>query len=324
MTFAPRPLVFRHLSEQYLTSFQTFAQARRQVNGRPHATQMRSGNSDFLRIFAIASDVRQERTSGFPGPGFTRATGYTRPMPANLSDVAVVLAAHGDRGGAAPNSTLRSHRDRLQAMGVFRTVTAGVLNGEPSLESALLATQAAGAQRIAVYPMFMAAGYFTNMVLPERIAAVGLDRQCRILEPLGQDLRIPSLLLDEARAAAAAAGLEPAATRLLIVGHGSKLGPASANATREVASAVARLQSFMSVETAFLEELPFVDAALAGERPPTVVSGFFSGDGLHAQEDVPEAIAEAGGRAVYAGSIGRSAELASIIRDAVEMAMARN
>ncbi|MDX2308564.1 MAG: CbiX/SirB N-terminal domain-containing protein [Hyphomicrobium sp.] len=244
-------------------------------------------------------------------------------MPLPLKDVAVVLAAHGDRGGDAPNRALRSHRDGLAAMGLFRTVEAGVLNGEPSLESALKLAQSKGAIRIAVYPMFMSAGYFTNTVLPERISRMGLDRQCRILEPLGLDLRIPELLLAEALAAAHAHGLDPGAARLLIVGHGSKLGPASANATRHVALAVARDSRFKIVDTAFLEEAPFLDDALSGDPMPTVVSGFFSGDGMHAQEDVPKAIAASGHAAVYAGSIGRSAELATVVRDAVVAAMVR-
>jgi sirohydrochlorin ferrochelatase len=55
------------------------------------------------------------------------------------------------------------------------------------------------------------------------------------------------------------------------------------------------------------------------------VSGFFSGDGLHAAEDVPEAIAEAGANAadgagaeaVYAGSIGTSPALVDLIRSSI-------
>jgi hypothetical protein len=46
---APIP---RHLSEQYLTSSQTFAQALRHTNRRPQHMQALTGRSDFLRIFA--------------------------------------------------------------------------------------------------------------------------------------------------------------------------------------------------------------------------------------------------------------------------------
>lgn len=243
-------------------------------------------------------------------------------MGSSLHDVVVVLAAHGDRGGDAPNSVLHSHRDAIAALGVVRSVVAGVLKGEPQLEAALAEAAAAGPHRIAIYPMFMAAGYFTNKVLPDRVQAAGLERSCKILAPLGLDPGLPDLVLRDALGAASAAGMAPKSARLLIVGHGSKLGPASANATRAVARAVARADVFQSLATAFLEEPPFLDDVLARLNGPTIVSGFFSGEGLHAQEDVPEAIREAGTQAIYAGSIGRSLELPRIVLDAVRAAMA--
>jgi sirohydrochlorin ferrochelatase len=105
---------------------------------------------------------------------------------------------------------------------------------------------------------------------------------------------------------------------LLIVGHGSKIGPASAEATRVVAAAIERAGVFGRVETAFLEEAEFLEDALRrAASTPTIVSGFFSGDGLHAAEDVPEAIAETGASATYAGPIGRSDAVSEIVRGAI-------
>ena len=90
---------------------------------------------------------------------------------------------------------------------------------------------------------------------------------------------------------------DPAASRLLVVGHGSKFGPASAEATQERRPRIARAGSFASVATAFLEEPPFLKTRLRRVEAPTVVAGFFFGDGMHAGEDVPAAIAEAGAAA---------------------------
>jgi sirohydrochlorin ferrochelatase len=110
--------------------------------------------------------------------------------------------------------------------------------------------------------------------------------------------------------------------RLLIVGHGSKIGPASAEATRVVANAIEQTGGFGRVETAFLEEPEFLEDALRRDSAsPTIVSGFFSGDGLHAAEDVPEAIAETGAVAIYAGSIGKSAQVTGMIRTAISRAL---
>lgn len=237
-------------------------------------------------------------------------------------EVAVVIAAHGDRGGEAPNRLLVSHADRLARCGRFRFVAPGVLKGEPALEAALLAAAASGAGRIAVYPFFMSDGYFTRTVLPERIRAAGLDREVVQLPPFGLDPAVPPLLDRLARGEAGRAGLEISGTRLLIVGHGSQFGPASAEATRKAAEAVGGLGGWAGVEAAYLEEPPYPAEALRGSPLPAVVAGFFAGDGMHAGEDVPEAIQDSGVRAVYAGSAGADAEVVSLIEAAVAAQLA--
>jgi sirohydrochlorin ferrochelatase len=235
-----------------------------------------------------------------------------------LHGVAVILAAHGDRGGDNPNATLLSHCAALAHDGIFHSVSAGILRGEPPLEVAVRAALAGGAKALAVYPMFMAEGYFTRKVLIQRLAALEIPIDVHVLAPLGADPRLPSLMLKQAIDTAEAHGLALDATRLLIVGHGSKIGPASADATRAVASVVAGERRFAHVETAFLEEPEFLEDALSREgQLPTVVLGFFSGDGLHAAEDVPEAISETQAHAVYAGSIGKSPDLPGLIRSSL-------
>lgn len=234
-------------------------------------------------------------------------------MSSLMSRTAVVLAAHGDRAGDTPNAVLLSQRDALAALASFAHVSAGVLKGEPDLTAALAAAAASGAERIAIYPMFMADGYFTRTVLPDRVTAASVGLPLSVLPPLGLDAGLPALLLREALAATARHGLQPRETQLIVVGHGSKLGPASAEATRAAATAMAREAAFADVVTAFLEEPAFLADVLAADRRPAVVSGFFSGDGLHAGEDVPGAIAASGRRAVYAGSAGASPGLPGLM-----------
>jgi sirohydrochlorin ferrochelatase len=238
-----------------------------------------------------------------------------------IANVAVVIAAHGDRGGAEPNATLFGHRDAIACELPARLVAAGVLKGEPSIEAALADAKASGAGRVLVFPFFMADGYFVRAVLPARIAVAGAGALATILPPLGLEPRLAPLIHAGALSAARSAGFEAAASRLLLVGHGSELGPASADATRAMAARLGLLGGFAEIATAFIEEPPFLDDELAGARLPTVVAGFFSGDGLHAGEDVPQAIREAGARAVYAGPIGRHAGIPSIIVDAVRAAL---
>lgn len=55
---------------------------------------------------------------------------------------------------------------------------------------------------------------------------------------------------------------------------------------------MAATELFARVETACLEEAPFVAEALAGLRAhPVVVIGFFANQGGHAREDVPALVA---------------------------------
>jgi sirohydrochlorin ferrochelatase len=192
-------------------------------------------------------------------------------------------------------------------------VTAGVLKGEPSLEAALSEAAATGARTILVYPLFMADGYFTATVLPDRIRAAGFESATRILAPLGLDRGVADLMQADALETSRQAGYDPRASRLLVVGHGSKFGPASARTTRDAAAGIARAGSFASVATAFLEEPPFLKAELGRLQTPTVVAGFFFGDGMHAGEDIPAAIEEIRAHAVYSGPIGQSAGIPSLI-----------
>lgn len=231
--------------------------------------------------------------------------------------LAAVLVSHGDRGGASPNAALKAQAEAVRALTGLGVVAAGILKGEPTVEQALAEAAASGADAVAVYPLFMADGYFVQKTR-ERILAAGLTPEPKLLRPLGLDPGLPDVLVQEAVAVASRSGFEPLSSRLLIVGHGSKLGPASANATRAAAVRAALARRFQSVTTAFLEEEPFLEDALrSGASAPTVIAGFFFGDGMHAGEDVPDAIAETGANAVYTGAIGNSPAAAPLIAAAI-------
>lgn len=232
-------------------------------------------------------------------------------MTARAASFAAVLVAHGDRGGHAPNIALPAQAAAVHAL-IGAPVATGLLKGEPTIEQAMAEAAATGAPRIVVYPLFMADGYFVRKV-HERIAAIAHTPEPVVLAPLGSEPGLPDIMMAEALAAAERGGIDPAAARLLVVGHGSKLGPASAAATRKAAARVALARRFASVTTAFLEEEPFLEDALRASPTPTVVAGFFFGDGLHAAEDVPAAIAETGGRAVYTGAVGNVPAAAHLI-----------
>lgn len=237
------------------------------------------------------------------------------------SDAGVLVVAHGERGGSRDNRLLMSLRDRIAAAGIVRATEAGVLNGEPGLDAAVARLRAAAVGRLLIYPFFMSGGYFVRTLVPARVFEAWPDAPASYLAPLGLDRGLPALVHRMGVAATAGAGWAIADSRLLIVGHGSAGSRASADATTALASTVARLGGFAEVGLALLEEPPYVADVLAASLRQTTVVGFFSGDGLHARDDVPTAIAAAGRRAVYAGPVGADPEVASLALAAVAAAL---
>lgn len=247
------------------------------------------------------------------------------PNASGQCGIAVVLVAHGDQGDSARtqaldrNRALAKHSDALSASNTFRRVACGVLKGSPTLESALDAVRATQSDAVVVYPFFMSDGYFVKTVLAQRLKDYALGRPVLVCPPLGLDPKLPDLVWRQALEVAKDANIQAQSARLLIVGHGSKFGPASANTTRSVAEAVKTNPQcrFADIDVAFLEEAPFLSEQLAIDAGPTIVSGFFNGDGLHAGEDVPNAIAAANNGAIYAGPIGDADGVARLIHDTI-------
>ncbi|MCH9765413.1 MAG: hypothetical protein K0U34_05410, partial [Alphaproteobacteria bacterium] len=133
------------------------------------------------------------------------------------SEVAVVLAAHGDRGGHGPegaNGALLRHAATLAANNRFRCVAYGVVKGTPTLEQALTQAISSKPRALVVYPFFMSNGYFVKTILPGRLAEFGTPLPTHTAEPLGRDPRLPDLMLHDAVKSAEAAGLRLSDTRL--------------------------------------------------------------------------------------------------------------
>jgi len=240
------------------------------------------------------------------------------PRPSRIS---LILVAHGDRGDDKSNRWLLDHRDALREQRQFLAVEAGVLKGEPTVEAALDAAVTVGPDRVLVYPVCMSDGYFVRKILKDRIAATNCPLLLTVLPPLGLDPALPHLFLEHALKAAEQLDCATQAARLLVVGHGSKFGPASAAATQQMVGALRSEQRFASVEPAYLEEAPFLHDALAENSVPTVVAGFFSGVGMHAVDDVPTAIEETGAHATYTGPIGLHTAIPDLIRSAAGRAL---
>lgn len=241
--------------------------------------------------------------------------------PGTTVEAAAVIVAHGERGGAFSNTVLMGHAKNAAAELPHVAVAAGVLSGEPALETALADVARRTRGPILLYPFFMAPGYFVNVKIPKRLADAGVGARCRMLTPLGFEQALPAIIRTRAELAAGEIGVRAREARLLLVGHGSKVARASAEATEAVAASLRVLGGFACVEAAFLEEAPFLDDVLLADTRPTVVIGFFNGEGLHAGEDVPDVIGRFGGAIAYTGPVGAFSEITPLITSSIARAI---
>ena len=261
-------------------------------------------------------------------------------MTVSGNRIALLIAAHGERGGERPagannEATFRiahslsanlstnlstSLSTNLSTPGLICEVAVGFIRGEPSIKEALGSLTAPD---IIVYPLFVANGYFTRDRLAQLLEeANGEGRKVRVMAPLGLDPGLPELVIGFAAEAARKHAFEPSTCNVILLAHGSKKNPASRKSTEQMERALEASGSFRSVRGAFLEEAPSLQSAAEGVQGPIVVVGMFSGEGLHGAKDAPQLVS--GLRrddAVFAGVIGTAAGVADLIARSVENAL---
>ncbi len=164
-----------------------------------------------------------------------------------------------------------------------------------------------GLLRPYLYPFFMASGYFTGGVLPKRLAA--LDLAARRLPPFGADPALPALIGEIALAGAAQAGLALCDATLLLAAHGSKVSPASRDATLNLVRTLRSALPFGSIIAGFLEEPPYLSDAARG-LGPSICLPLFALKAGHAGIDVPERLSAAG----FTGSANADDTLADFLQ----------
>lgn len=226
----------------------------------------------------------------------------------------MLLAAHGERRPGAGNDGVFRIAQALSGRGL--EVAVGFISGVPAIGEAL---QTLHADRVLVYPLFAANGYFTRDRLVQILdEAKKAGRSVEMLTPLGLDPGLPNVVMQQARGAALEHGLTPVACTVILLAHGSQRNPASRQSTEALARALERYGVFRKVEVAFLEEAPSLDDAVATVDGPAVVVGVFSGEGLHGAKDAPGLVARIGRRdVVFAGIMGTAPGIAELVAQAV-------
>ena len=230
----------------------------------------------------------------------------------------VILVAHGSsRSGDSAQPVLALAR-ALAHRG-FPEVRTAFWKEETFLHQAL---DAARSRRLVVFPVFLAEGYFSRVVVPRELGLPYGDsdlgvRTVRLLPPLGADPALDRLVVDRARTALT--GRAPAGeAELVVLGHGTPSDPGSADAVLATCARLCESSGFTRVAPAFIDQEPRLEQALAEAGPDrvVVVVPFLIAPGFHGGETVPQELAAAGaGRRplVYAEPIGTHPELVDVV-----------
>ena len=236
--------------------------------------------------------------------------------------VALLIAAHGERSPDAANDGVKRIARAVSTRGLVSEVAVGFINGVPTIGEAFAAL---AAPRVIVYPLFASNGYFTRDRLVRLLEQANDEgRNVEVLPPLGLDPRFPDLVLDRAAIVAREQRFALDASTLILLAHGSRRNSASREVTEQVARAIERRAVFRSVGIALLEERPFLDEAMALVQGPAVVVGMFSGEGMHGASDAPRLIAELNRNdIVYAGVVGDVAGVDDLVAGSVTEAVRR-
>jgi sirohydrochlorin cobaltochelatase len=235
--------------------------------------------------------------------------------------VAVLVAAHGERTPGAQNENARRVVQALSASDLVAEIGVGFISGKPSIADALAALKS---PRIIVYPLFASSGYFSRDRLVQLLDEGNRQRrELELLTPLGLDPGMPEFVMARASEVAHVHGFAPEASTVILLAHGSRRNSASREATEGVAREIESRVIFRNVRIARLEEHPFLHAAADGVAGPGVVVGLFSGEGLHGARDAPRLVAELVRNDVaYAGVVGSMAGIEDLVVRSVERALA--
>lgn len=197
-----------------------------------------------------------------------------------------ILVAHGQPSDPGPQQiAIEALAARVAAIGSGRRVYGATLAAPDALRLAV-----AKAPDALIYPMFMAAGWFTGTELPRRLAQAG-GTGVRLLQPFGLDPDLPDLCARAICGAASSRGWAADEVTVLLIAHGSQRARGSAKGAQAMAQALA--PQFRRILPAFIEEQPLVADVAQQEGRKAIALPFFATQAEHVTDDIPKALSVA-------------------------------
>lgn len=213
----------------------------------------------------------------------------------------ILLAAHGERGGAANNARLARIVADVGAALPEADVGSILVNVEGVVERAV---EACGERRLLVLPLLFSDGYFYAKRLKPYVA--GPKRT--LASPMAAWRGFAPFLADNLALRTISHAADP---RVVLIAHGSKQPGRSAACARLVAQ---QMQArYGRIEVAFLEEAPFATDVIARAEAPWSAIGLFLGEGMHGGEDFDVLVSTAAVRPVAAFTAGELPGLPGLI-----------
>ncbi len=201
----------------------------------------------------------------------------------------LILAAHGSLAHATSNQPLFDLADRISKRYPFPRVTPAFLNGEPNATN-VLANVPEGP--VVVVPVMTSHGYYLQNVLPAKLAEnPEFDQYAiRVTPALGLHPRVGPLVVSRISRVFADYALSTGDTAIVLVGHGTKRNPRSAESTYALASEIRRLLANLDLHVAFLDQDPNLESLAPNLNATNVlIIPFLISRGPHTTVDVPGA-----------------------------------
>jgi sirohydrochlorin ferrochelatase len=213
----------------------------------------------------------------------------------------ILLAAHGERGGAARNARLAQIVEEVEKAIPEADVGSVLVNVEGLVAKTL---KACGERPVLGLPLLFSDGF----LYAERLKPHFNTPRQKLAAPLALWRAFAPFLADNLALRVISPAADP---RVVVIAHGSKQPGRSAECARRVAAGVQA--RYGRVEVGFLEEAPFAKDVIARTEPPWSAVGLFLGEGLHGGEDFDVLVSSAPTPPVAAFTAGELPGLPALI-----------